>query len=62
MLLLQYLNKLVHYLIILYQIYKRRYPQIVESYVKGDMERHVGLVLLASRYSLYLISLIAIPF
>lgn len=37
-------------------------PQIVESYVKGDMERHVGLVLLASRYSLYLISLIAIPF
>ncbi|WP_180116288.1 lipopolysaccharide biosynthesis protein [Acinetobacter sp. YH12140] len=37
-------------------------PQIVESYVKGDVKRHVGLVLLASRYSLYLISLMSIPF
>lgn len=37
-------------------------PQIVESYVKGDMKRHAGLVLLASRYSLYLIVLMSIPF
>lgn len=37
-------------------------PQIVQSYASGDIERHNILVLNASRYSLYLISIIAIPF
>jgi O-antigen/teichoic acid export membrane protein len=37
-------------------------PQIVQSYACGDVEHHNVLVLNASRYSLYLISIIAIPF
>lgn len=37
-------------------------PQIVQSYVKGHINRHNILVLNASRYSLYLISIVAIPF
>lgn len=37
-------------------------PQIVQSYASGDFDRHNELVLNASRYSLYLISIIAIPF
>lgn len=37
-------------------------PQIVQSYACGDIEHHNVLVLNASRYSLYLISIIAIPF
>lgn len=37
-------------------------PQIVQSYTSGDFDRHNELVLNASRYSLYLISIIAIPF
>ncbi len=37
-------------------------PQIVQSYANGDFDRHNELVLNASRYSLYLISIIAIPF
>ncbi|ENU80966.1 hypothetical protein F975_00824 [Acinetobacter sp. ANC 3789] len=37
-------------------------PQIVQSYACGDIEHHNMLVLNASRYSLYLISIIAIPF
>ena len=37
-------------------------PQIVQSYAKGHIDRHNMLVLNASRYSLYLISIIAIPF
>ncbi len=37
-------------------------PQIVQSYARGDFDRHNELVLNASRYSLYLISIIAIPF
>lgn len=37
-------------------------PQIVESYVKGNVERHINLVLVASRYSLYLIVCMSIPF
>ena len=37
-------------------------PQIVQSYANSDFDRHNELVLNASRYSLYLISIIAIPF
>lgn len=37
-------------------------PQIVQSYATGETERHNNLVLNASRYSLYLISIVAIPF
>lgn len=37
-------------------------PQIVQSYATGHIDRHNMLVLNASRYSLYLISIIAIPF
>lgn len=37
-------------------------PQIVQSYAKQDFERHIILVLNSSKYSLYLITIIAIPF
>ncbi|WP_163120089.1 lipopolysaccharide biosynthesis protein [Acinetobacter pittii] len=37
-------------------------PQIVKSFAKNDIERHNSLVLNSSRYSLYLITIIAIPF
>ncbi|MDC5474725.1 hypothetical protein NRA29_17520, partial [Acinetobacter baumannii] len=37
-------------------------PQIVKSFANNDIERHNSLVLNSSRYSLYLITIIAIPF
>lgn len=37
-------------------------PQIVKSFANNDIERHSSLVLNSSRYSLYLITIIAIPF
>lgn len=37
-------------------------PQIVKSFASNNIERHNNLVLNSSRYSLYLITIIAIPF
>lgn len=37
-------------------------PQIVQSYAKQDYERHINLVLNSSKYSLYLLVIISIPF
>ena len=37
-------------------------PQIVKSFASKDFKRHEDLVLNSSRYSLYLITIIAIPF
>lgn len=37
-------------------------PQIVQSYASAHIDRHNILVLNASRYSLYLITIVAIPF
>lgn len=37
-------------------------PQIVKSFANNDIERHNSLVLNSSRYSLYLVTIIAIPF
>lgn len=37
-------------------------PQVVQSYAKQDYERHVNLVLNSSKYSLYLLVVISIPF
>ncbi|WP_436915531.1 lipopolysaccharide biosynthesis protein [Acinetobacter gandensis] len=37
-------------------------PEIIETYHKSELERHAKLVLNSSRYSLYLVLLIVIPF